>query len=278
MSRSYWSKSWPFISDNFSSLMSSRRFELILRFLHLNDSETQPQRGAPGFDKLYKIRPLLNILVESFKDCYTPSQFLSVDESMISFKGRLSFLQYLPKKPHKWGMKAWVLADSATGYTWGWKLYTGKEGDQRGCGLADRVVLDLVDDVRLQGKGFVVVTDNFYSSPSLFRELRRRGYGACGTAHRNRKGLPPAIRDAPLRRGEVISSVDDSILTLKWKDKRDVIMLSTYHDSSTIMKSRRSRAAEWGVDDIQKPKVVEDYNQNMGGVDKSKLAANHLYI
>ena len=48
----------------------------------------------------------------------------------------------------------------------GWKLYTGKEGDQREGGLADRVVLDLVDDVRLQGKGFVVVTD-FYSSPSL---------------------------------------------------------------------------------------------------------------
>ncbi len=278
MSRSYWSKSWPFSSDNFSSLMSSRRFELILCFLHLNDSETQPQRGAPGFDKLYKIRPLLNILVESFKDCYTPSQFLSVDESMISFKGHLSFLQYRPKKPHKWGMKAWVLADSATSYMWGWKLYTGKEGDQRGCGLADRVVLDLVDDVRLQGKGFVVVTDNFYSSPSLFRELRRRGFGACGTARRNRKGLPPAIRDAPLRRGEVVSSVDDSILTLKWKDKRDVIMLSTYHDSSTIMKSRRSRAAERGVEDIQKPKVVEDYKQNMGGVDKSKLAANHLCI
>ena len=236
-------------------------------------------RGAPGFDKLYKIRPLLDILLKSFKDSYTPSQFLSVHESMISFKGRLSFLQYLPKKPHKWGMKAWVLADSGNGYTWGSKLYTGKEGDQRDCGLAEQVVLDLVDDVRLQGKGFVVVTDNFYSSPSLFRELTRRGFGACGTARKNREGLPRAVCDATLRRGEVVSTVDDCVLTLKWKDKRDVIMLSTYHDSSMITKSRRSRAAERGVEDIQKPKVVEDYNQNMGGVDKSKLPApfvNHL--
>ena len=167
--RSYWSKSWPFTSDNFSSLMSSRRFELILRFLHLNNSETQPQRGEAGFDKLYKIRPLLNKLLVAFKDSYTPTQFLSIDESMISFKGRLSFLQYLPKKPHKWGMKAWVLADAGNGYTWGWKLYTGKEGDGRETGLADRVVLGLLEDARLQGKGYVVVTDNFYSSPSLFR-------------------------------------------------------------------------------------------------------------
>ena len=171
-----------------------------------------------------------------------------------------------------------MLADSVNGYTWGWKLYTGKEGDQRDFGLVDKVVLDLVDDVRLQGKGFVVVTDNFYSSPSHFRELRRRGFDACGTARMNCKGLPQAIRDAPLRRGEVVSSVVDSILTLKWKDKRDVIMLSTYHDSSMITKSRRLRAAERGVEDIEKPKMVKDYNHNMGGIDTSKLAANHLCI
>ena len=106
-------------------------------------------------------------------------------------------------------MKAWVLAGSANGYTCRWKLYTGKEGTQRDWGLANRVVLDLVD---------AVVTDNFYSSPSLIRELRRRGFGAFGNACRNRKGLPPAIRDAAPRRGEVVSSVDVSILTLKWKD------------------------------------------------------------
>ena len=29
--------SWPFANDNFSSVMSSRRFELILKFIHLND-------------------------------------------------------------------------------------------------------------------------------------------------------------------------------------------------------------------------------------------------
>ena len=138
-------------------MMSSRRFELILRFLHLNDSATQPQRGQQDFNKLYKIQPLLDLLLPSFKDCYTPAQFDSIDESMIAFKGRLSFLQYLPKKPHKWGMKVWVLADATNGYTWGWKLYTGKEDGRTEMGLAHRVVLELVDDVRLQQKGYVVV-------------------------------------------------------------------------------------------------------------------------
>ena len=252
--------------------MSSRRFELILRFLHLNYSETQPQRGEPGFDKLYKVRPFLELLLQNFKDSYLPGQHLSIDESMISYKGRLSFIQYLPKKCHKWGMKAWVLTDSVSGYTWGWKLYTGKEADGRngGQGLAHRVVLDLLNDQRLEGKGYLVYTDNFYSSPALFRELTERGFGACGTARKDRRGIPASIRHTGLKKGEVVSSFDDGVLSFKWRDKRDVMMLNTFHESNMIEKTRRSKAVQGGVEEVQKPAVVEDYNQHMGGVDKSK--------
>ena len=225
--------------------MSSRRFELLLRFLHLNDSERQPKRGEPGYDRLYKIRPFLERIVRAFKSNYTPTQYLSVDESMIAYKGRLSFLQYLPKKPHKWGLKAWVLADAANGYTWGWKLYTGKEDGERTIGLAHQVVLQLVEDHRLLHKGYVVVTDSYYSSPALFKELITRGFGACGTVRCDRRGLPPAAKER-LQRGETISSKDDSVLFLKWKDKREVLMLSTFHSTEMVMKSRRPRAVAGG--------------------------------
>ena len=46
-------------------------------------------------------------------------------------------------------------------------------------------------------------------------------------------------------------------------------MLSSYHGDEMVNK-RRSRAAEGGVQEIQKLQVVEDYNQHMGGVDQSK--------
>ena len=62
---------------------------------YLADSDAQPQRGEPGFE-LFTLRPLLNLLLPHFRDSYTPDQYLSIDESMISFKNRLSFLQYLP--------------------------------------------------------------------------------------------------------------------------------------------------------------------------------------
>ena len=46
---------------------------------------------------------------------------------MIGFKGRLSFIQYMPKNPTKWGMKAFVLADSKSGYTYNFTQVSRKK-------------------------------------------------------------------------------------------------------------------------------------------------------
>ena len=149
--------------------------------------------------------------------------------------------------------------------------YTGKEGDRSEHGLAHKVVMDLVSDQRLEQKGYIVFTDNFYSSHALFRDLCSHGFGACGTTRKNRRGIPKSISGARLKKGEVLSSVDDGVLSLAWRDKRDVLMLSTYHDDSMVGRSRRSRTAEGGLENIQKPLVVDEYNKFMGGVYKSKF-------
>ena len=58
-----------------------------MSFLHLNDSEHQPSRDSPAYDKLYKARPLLDIIITNFQQAYTPNKHISIDESIISFKG-----------------------------------------------------------------------------------------------------------------------------------------------------------------------------------------------
>ena len=125
----YWTTTWPF-SNNFSKIISRNRFLLFSKFLHFANNKLLNPHGQPAYDHLFKIRPVINRLISNFKSSYIPDKNLSIDESMISYKGRLAFLQYLPKKPHKWGMKAWVLAESKTGYTWNWDLYTGKVDHQ----------------------------------------------------------------------------------------------------------------------------------------------------
>jgi len=48
--------------------MPVNRFGWILSHLHFNDNSLKPKRGEIDYDKLYKIRPLLNCLSETFKN------------------------------------------------------------------------------------------------------------------------------------------------------------------------------------------------------------------
>ena len=48
----------------------------------------------------------------------------------------------------------------------------------------------------------MIVTD---TSPTLFRDLPLKGFGACGMARRDRRGIPSIIRDTALKKGELVS-------------------------------------------------------------------------
>ena len=63
-----------------------------------------------------------------------------------------------------------------------------------------------------------------------------------------RRGIPEEVKSARLRKGESKFSMDDSLLFVKWRDKRDVMMLSTFHDDTFIEKLRRTRLASDGVE------------------------------
>ena len=59
------------------------------------------------------------------------------------------------------------------------------------------------------------------------------------------------------------------VTVLKWRDKRNVTMVSTYHSADTKRVSDKGKETE-------KPLYVIDYNHKMGGVDLNKLL--HMYI
>ena len=130
-------------------------------------------------------------------------------------------------------------------------------------GLTHALVVALLDG--LEGRGHHVYTDNYYYSPALFTDLRDKGL----SVRVNRRGLPPAMK-ATVAKGDVSSVlIDESMMALKWMDKRPVSMLTTIHDNSMTTKVRRTRRVEGGQEEIRKPVVVEQYNSFMGGVDRS---------
>ena len=72
---------------------------------------------------VYKVRKLLDLLTGKFKSNYTPSEYVTIDEAMIPFKGRLGFKQYIKDKPTKWGIKVFTLQ---IGMHIGFKYIRGK--------------------------------------------------------------------------------------------------------------------------------------------------------
>ena len=71
-----------------------------------------------------------------------------------------------------------------------------------------------------------------------------------------------------MRKGKVKEGDITGVKIIQWMDKRPVTLLTTFHDSSSI---QRTRHAENGqeVITITKPAAITEYNQFMGGVDKS---------
>ncbi|KAH1021503.1 hypothetical protein HUJ04_011009 [Dendroctonus ponderosae] len=111
--RDYWSSRPELRDPLISSAMVRDGFSWILANIHLNDNSVQPGRDSPNYDKLYKLRPLLDILSETYKNSWKPSKNQSIDESMIRFKGRNALKQYMPNKPikrgYKWSRKSSML-------------------------------------------------------------------------------------------------------------------------------------------------------------------------
>lgn len=81
----YWSKDPLLKSLVIPQIMTSDRFFEMHRYLHFSENNAQ----QPG-DQLQKIRALWNIFMKTFSEILIPYKNMSIDESLIKFKGRLS--------------------------------------------------------------------------------------------------------------------------------------------------------------------------------------------
>lgn len=224
--KDYWSTEDTNNLPFFRSVFSRDRFFQIFGALHVGDTDSTTKRG--------KIQPFLDRICPAFEEAFTPSQQIAIDESVITYKGRVSFRQYLKGKPNPWGIKAFVLADSNTGYLNRVRIYYGKETQLLESSLPHtvRVVMTLVEPFHHQG--YDLYLDRFYSSPLLSTELSKVGITVTGTVQSNRRGLPKEVsakRKEP--RGTVRAARCGEIVALSWLDKRKVL-LSTKHSNGEV--------------------------------------------
>ena len=109
----------------------------------------------------------------------------------------------------------------------------------------------------------------FIQAQSYFYSFTIWVLGACGAVRIDRRGLPVEFKKSNLSRGVATTFSDGPLMGLKWKDKRQVAILCTINDDTTIDKRQQTRRATSGLEVILKSKVRDEYNTYMGGVDKT---------
>ncbi|ROL50574.1 PiggyBac transposable element-derived protein 4 [Anabarilius grahami] len=113
--------------------------------------------------------------------------------------------------------------------------------------------------------------------PKLFRDLLAKRIFACGTVRANRIGH--SKKHAP--RGNIRWFREDDLLFVDWKDKRDVLMCSTFHkafNGDTIKRNVKGADGVWAIQDFPVPAAVLDYNKHMGGVDLSDALIGYYTV
>ena len=265
----YFSSRESVASPFFRKIMSGRIFDLLHKFLHLVDNDTITD--GPG-RKVTKIKPFIDVILKKFMKNYIPNQKISIDESLLGWKGNLSWIQYIPAKRNIFGIKFFKLCESSTRYIWNFFIYAGNDTTYlekyMNLPVTSRIVFSLMDP--LLGKGYRLYTDNFYTSPTLVDKVVDCETDTDGTVRVTRKDVPAKIKNTKLKKGEIVAAYRKKSVLLKWKDKKNVCVLSTLHDDSMVnVKSRHGK-------EKSKPKAVADYNSNMGGVDLSDNLMVHL--
>lgn len=221
--------------------MSRQRYEDVTRSLHVSDDSAMDSNDVRiGQQKLCKLGWLLLEIKGKCKLNWNLHQEMTVDESMIRYKRKYCPIrQYIPKKPTKWEIKVWALADAQKKYVYDFDVYTGSKEravlaccGSGGAKSGYKVVILLM--AGLHGRGHIVVIDNYFTTVKLTIDLVAFGTYAMGSVQWNRVRLPKALsskqRFAEQPQGTIqwLMHVSRKICSVVWVDRQLVLLLSSF--------------------------------------------------
>jgi len=267
----YWKQkdSWITATPGFGKVFSRDRFLAIWSLLHCVN---QRDPALDKTDKIYKSRPVFNIILRNFQQHYVPDCELSLDEGMIPTKNSLSIKQYLKDKPIKWGLKTFMLCESSSGYIVNAEVYTGKVEPDPQIPVELGVTGDLVAWLckPFEGWNHCVFTDRFCTSVNVAEYLLdKQGTRLCGTAMTNRKKFPKQIIQKKMERSSHSLLYNGKTDAVVWCDKKPIYFLATKYVTDADTTVLRYDAKEHKRVPVSCPAIVKAYNSYMGGTDKN---------
>ena len=149
---------------------------------NFNDNTFMKKRDEENYNKLFKVRPLIDKLRSNFLKI----EHHFIDEIKIPFKGHHSLKQYIKNKPHKWGIKMFARAE-ISGFIYDFEIYVGKGTTKNtsALGISGDIVLRPTENIP-RNENFKIFFDNWFSSFDLLCHLTEIGILATGTVRISR--------------------------------------------------------------------------------------------
>ena len=210
-------------------------------------------------DPLSPVRNVWNLLDNKLRFFYSPEPFLTVDEQLVEYHGRVSFRMYIPSKPGAYGLEIMWLNEATTGYALkglpyiGIKTLTNKE--KGNMPITEAVTLYLMKPYL--NLGYNITCDNWFTTVQLADHLCEKNTTLVGTIRQNRKDIPPAAKNKKGRQKKsAIYYISKKKVLCSFKDKKisPILLLSTMHTSAKTLNN--------GI-----PQIVDFYNPTKGGTD-----------
>lgn len=87
------------------------------KYLHFSHNENYDS-DMHAKPKLNKFSPIYFSINELSKNAVILEQDVYIEKSILSYKGRLAWKQYLPLKMVRFGIKIYMLCEAKSGYIW----------------------------------------------------------------------------------------------------------------------------------------------------------------
>ena len=273
--RTYWSTDEFLGNSAVKSVFTLRRYQKISEYLHISDHSDEIPQGHRDYDKLGKIRWLINDLMPKLPQFYRPHCEQTIDEGFVKFAGRCKFIHFSPAKPIRRGIKIWKRCDSTSAYCQEFEIYLGKGQTQPS---KFSPIFDTVWSLckNIAGKNHRIYVDNFFSLVQLAKFLYSKGICLNSTVCQNKKLLPDSFRrkSTPrshnrIERGHHVtfqSSRLSNLCCTQWIDTKPVLFLSTLSQpksQTTVMCHVGHRYIG-----VSTPSAAKNYSKFMNGIDK----------
>ncbi|KAL8614327.1 hypothetical protein ACOMHN_007665 [Nucella lapillus] len=222
-------------------------------YFHLRDTSNTPGCDSSDYDPLYKIRPFLDMIQPLFKKHYKPGRDLSSDDSMVGYKEKLFFNQYMPAKPVKLGIKVWQLCDAQTGCCVAFDIYIGRHSRQDSHATLVEEVVNIQSSTIRPGIFFILIA----FSPQWPSCNACTHMELCNSHVKQERAAYRAEGARIPNRGDLLQMQQGPLVAIVYRDKHQIHLLNTKQPlGKTVTETKEI------------PTFIAAYSKYTGGIDK----------